>query len=443
MDTLRDVHDGNYSSAAKQSAFVKISVCEVQLEPTSPAAESNDDPGPPDGGVCAWLQVLNCFITNCLSWGYPAAFGVFQLYYTETLDLNSSQIAWVGSVQTFSCFVMSAPSGRLADAGYSRETTAFGAGLLVFGTFMTSLCTEYWQILLAQGVCTGIGLGLISMPSIVAMTGYFSRRQSIAMALGGMGAGFGSAVFPAMVQYLIPAIGFAWAVRCLAFLFLVVSIASVFLIKSRLAPRKDGPLFEWTAFKEPSYLLYTLGTFLIFWALYFTTFFVQIYATQFLSFNDNTSVSLPIILAAVAIPARPLAGLAASYLVGPMNLFILSTVALGSITASWIAVSSSLGMYIFVVFWGFANGFLQAAFGASLAALTDDPNKMGTRYGMVVTLLAFSTLAGPPTAGILIDNSGGRFFGAQIWATVVTIFGGLAVASGRWWITGWKAFVRI
>lgn len=148
-------------------------------------------------------------------------------------------------------------------------------------------------------------------------------------------------------------------------------------------------------------------------------------------------------MSAVGIPARGFAGFAADSMIGPMNVYIISTVLLGIITVTWIAVSSNAGMYVFVVFWGLANGCLQAAFGGSLAGLTTDPTKMGTRYGMVCTLLAVATLAGPPTAGAIIDNSGGSYLPAQIWAAVVILLGASTVAVGRWWVTGWNVFVKI
>lgn len=259
-----------------KSSGTTVTIREIPEYPTPTKPDVEVDPGPPDGGSTAWLQVFNNVLINCMAWGYPAAFGVFQLYYTETLKLESSNVSWIGSFQVFLCFAMCAFSGRLADAGYARGTTIVGAVFLVLGTFMTSLCTKYWQIFLAQGVCSGIGLGLIYMPSISIMSQYFSKRQAVAMGLGCTGASIGSTVFPAMVQYLIPAVGFAWSVRCLAFLFLVLSITSVMLLKPRLPPREGGSLFEWEAFKDAPYTLYTLGTFFNFWALYFVTFYVSI-----------------------------------------------------------------------------------------------------------------------------------------------------------------------
>lgn len=136
--------------------------------------EENGEPLMPlETGLLAWSQVLAGMLGNCMAWGNPTTFGVYQLHYEETLHLPSSQVSWIGSVQVFIIFLLCAVSGRLADAGYARTTVCAGTFLSVFGIFMTSLATEYWQIFLAQGVCTGMGLGLVFMPCVSVISSYF------------------------------------------------------------------------------------------------------------------------------------------------------------------------------------------------------------------------------------------------------------------------------
>ena len=54
---------------------------------------------------------------------------------------------------------MSAFSGRALDAGLFMPTFALGCLIQVFGMFATSFCKVFWQLLLAQGICTGLGSG--------------------------------------------------------------------------------------------------------------------------------------------------------------------------------------------------------------------------------------------------------------------------------------------
>jgi MFS transporter, MCT family, solute carrier family 16 (monocarboxylic acid transporters), member 3 len=240
-----------------------------------PDGASNGSFEPPNGGLIAWSQVLASLLINCMSWGYPGAFGVFQLYYKEALQLPSAQISWIGSVQVFLEFMICTLSGRLADAGYTRLTIIVGASMTVLGTLLTSFATEYWQIFLAQGLMTGFGLGLMFMPAVTAVNSYFTTKRSFALAVSATGTGMGSVVFPSVIQYLIPRFGFAWAVRCQALVALVMVIIALLLLRPRLAPRRAGPWIEWGAFREPPYVLYATGSFLYFWALYFGFFYVS------------------------------------------------------------------------------------------------------------------------------------------------------------------------
>jgi ethanolamine transporter EutH len=67
-------------------------------------------------------------------------------------------------------------------------------------------------------------------------------------------------------------------------------------------------------------------------------------------------------------------------------------------------------------------------FTSGLASLTNDPAKMGTKFGMVCSVVGFATLAGPPTAGSLIERIDGSYLGAQIWAGIFTLVGGIFMA---------------
>lgn len=230
----------------------------------------------PEGGWTAWSQVVAGNMLNMLAWGLPASFGVYQLYYTEQIGLSSPQASWIGSIQVFLTLGIGTVSGRLADAGYSRHAVLAGCLVIVSGTLLTSFCTRYWQILMAQGICIGLGLGMAYMPSIAVIGCYFERRRSLALAISTTGGGFGSLIFPSVLQYLVPTVGFPWAVRYSALVALVMALIANLLLKPRVFPARPGPMVELGAFREGPYLFFTIGVFLYFMALYFSFFYVSI-----------------------------------------------------------------------------------------------------------------------------------------------------------------------
>jgi MFS transporter, MCT family, solute carrier family 16 (monocarboxylic acid transporters), member 3 len=168
---------------------------------------TNDADPPPDGGVRAWSQVFAGHLIVAIAWGYPSSFGVFQTYYEHTLPYSPSDISWIGGVQVFAILFISAVSGRATDAGLARPIVFLGSIIILIGTFTTSLATEYWQIFLAQGLCVGLGLGLIWLPSITLISHYFVRKRVLALTTAATGTSTGGMIFPAMIQYLTPKIG--------------------------------------------------------------------------------------------------------------------------------------------------------------------------------------------------------------------------------------------
>ena len=91
-------------------------------------------------------------------------------------------------------------TGPIYDAGYFRELLLFGSFMLVFGQMMLSLCTSYWQVLLAQAFCIGIGTGALFVPSVAILSTYFSTRIGMAIGIAAAGSSFGGVIYPIVFQ---------------------------------------------------------------------------------------------------------------------------------------------------------------------------------------------------------------------------------------------------
>lgn len=121
------------------------------------------------------------------------ATGVFQTFYEVSRLSNTTptQISWIGGLQSFLLVFVGVLSGPVYDAGYLRFLNLAGNFLVVFGLMMTSLCTEYWQVILAQGLVTGFGCGMLFVPATAVVPQYFVRRRNLAATLAAAGSGFG------------------------------------------------------------------------------------------------------------------------------------------------------------------------------------------------------------------------------------------------------------
>jgi MFS family permease len=125
--------------------------------------------------------------------GIIAAYGEFQGFYEVSYLTSKSplDIAWIGSSQGGAYLFVSFLAGPLFDRGYLRSLLVVGSFLIVFGFMMTSLCHELWQLVLAQGLCIGIGCGMIWVPTIGVMSQWWLKRRAMANGLGSLGAGVG------------------------------------------------------------------------------------------------------------------------------------------------------------------------------------------------------------------------------------------------------------
>lgn len=80
-------------------------------------------------------------------------------------------------------------------------------------------------------------------------------------------------------------------------------------------------------------------------------------------------------------------------------------------------------MYTFAVLYGLFAAALQAMFPATLADLTLDPKKIGTRMGMGFALSSFGCLIGGPGGGALVEAGNGTYLYGQVLAGSCGVLG--------------------
>ncbi|KAG9945681.1 MFS transporter, MCP family, solute carrier family 16, member 10, partial [Aureobasidium melanogenum] len=396
------------------------------------------EPGPPpDGGFKAWLQCAMAWLVVFNTWGFCNSFGTFQTYYTQTLGETPATISWIGSIQVWVLFFLGTFAGRAMDAGYFVPTFAVGTVFQLVGIFMTSLSTKYWQLFLAQGVCTGIGSGILFTPSMALLSTYFSSHKGLAVALATTGNSAGGALYPLIARQLLPQIGFGWTIRVLGLINLVFLCTAGLAMKPRLPPRKSGPLVDFSAFKEIDYMLVSIGLCFHMSSLYFTNWYIASYGRDMLGFSYSNSVILLIILNGVGIPARVLAGHVADRYLGALNTLVPVLLYVNILAFCWMGVSSQTSLYVFVSFYGLGLAAFQSLIPTTIARMTKDISKVGTRMGMVFTFLSFASLVGPPIGGALLSAGSGSYIYAQAWSGASAAIGTALVVGARVYTFGW------
>ncbi|MDB5910537.1 MAG: hypothetical protein JWP34_4651 [Massilia sp.] len=376
-------------------------------EPTTRDTDSRPEP-PPDGGLQAWLQVLGSFSVMVATWGLVNSFGVYQTYYETSLlagRTSASAISWIGSIQASLLLVLGLVSGPLYDAGFFRTTMAAGLFLVVLGMFMTSLASEYWQLILAQGVCVGVGMGLSFLPSTAILAQYFAARRALVIGLASAGSPLAGIVFPIIFSHLEPRLGFGWATRVIAFIVLGLSAVPVIFMRVRVPPAaKRRAVFDRTALSEPAFVLYSVGGFLAFLVLYVPFFYTQLYTIAHGIAAAGFAPYLVTFLNVGSVLGR-VGPAAAADRWGSLNTIIFCTLASAVLAFGWTGCADLGGLTVFALLYGAFSGGVVGLAPSAIVSLSPDLGVVGTRMGMLFAVNGVAVLVGTPIAGAILGDS--------------------------------------
>ena len=289
---------------------------------------------------------------------------------------------------------------------------------------LTSLCKEYYQFVLAQGILGGLSNGMTMFPAMAAGPQYFNKRRAAVMGLGIAGSSLGGIIWPIALSKMLTEtnLGFAWSIRIIGFVVIALLVPSTLAIKARLPPRKNQ-FFLWSSFKELPYLCLIFAGLTGFLGLFTPLFYLPTYAYQ-----QGMSASMSFYLAAIfngaSFPGRVIPGILADKL-GRFNMFITATVSSGILTFCWQSVHSNTALIIFTIIFGFCSGAITTGMAVSFTSIPTDPRNIGTYMGMGMGISAIAALAGPPINGALINNFGfsamANFSGAMCLVAAVFV----------------------
>ncbi|SMY28147.1 unnamed protein product [Zymoseptoria tritici ST99CH_1A5] len=406
-----------------KTAFAKPSVNDISLVP--------------NGGLTAWLQVLSSFMLIVNTWGVVNTFGSYQTYYeTGLLSKESpSTISWIGSLQGTLLMLCGIFTGPIYDAGYVRSLVLTGSFLVVFGQMMLSLSTTYWQVFLSQGLCIGLGTGCMFTPSVAILSTYFSTRMSTAQGLAAAGSSIGGVIYPIVFHRLLPTIGFPWTTRVLGFIMLATLAISNLVLKVRVLPAGQRKIIDFSAFREPPFVLFSLATFVGFLGLYTPFFYVQSYAIDTGLAKADLAFYLLAILNAASAFGRVIPSIIADR-VGPFNVVIPCVFAAGVLCICLIATHSIASVIVICVLYGFVSGTFVSLPPTIFVAITKDRGVIGIRIGMGLAIMSIGFLAGAPISGAILHASDYRY--VWLFGGLLTVAAGCLLIAARISHGGWK-----
>ncbi|KAK4610509.1 Agnestins efflux protein AgnL12 [Fulvia fulva] len=383
--------------------------------------------------------------------GFVNAYGVFQQYYTAHYlpDYSNFQIAWLGSFATFTLFACAAPAGTLADRYGPTIPICIGVILQLLSIFMVSLCREYYQFFLAQGVLLGISMALINIPTSTIVPKYFKRHRGLAQGISIGGSSLGGVIWPIALDRMLnyDDIGFGWSMRIVGLAMMpMLAIAILFLRKpvdlksheptsgsekgtatiasSAKQSRKKRDL---TSLKKPPYILLCLGLAIANFGYFVPLFYISTYAVS-LGFSENLAFYLISILNGASLFGRILPGLVADRY-GHFNIMTIAVFLTGLIVFCWTTATSVAGLVIRAMAFGFISGAILSQMVAYATVLsTGESYGAGIGIGISMGSVSFTALFGTPIAGELVKYG---YIALSCFSGSALMVGGVFIACSR------------
>jgi MFS family permease len=378
----------------------------------------------PDGGARAWLVAAGAAGVLFSTFGYANAFGVYQEYYqtNQLRNESPSAISWIGSLQVFFLLSGNLFGGPLFDR-FGAKVIWPPAMLYLLSVMMTSLCKEYYQFLLAQGILGGLSMGMVIGPALASTGQYFNKNRGAAMGIAVGGSSLGGVIFPIALSKMLsnPTLGFGWTVRILGFLMLAVLVLSCTAIRARLPPRK-GRFFLPSAFKNIQFLGVLISVSLMLLGVFMPFFYLPTYAVS-RGMSTQLASYVISILNAASFFGRVIPGVLGDKL-GRYNALAAAGLGSGILIFCMPKTSSNAAIIVFAALYGFTSGAIVSGMTVVLSQVPKAPRDIGTYLGMGMGVVSIAALIGPPIDGVFVSHYHG-FSELCFFSGAVVLAGGL------------------
>lgn len=351
----------------------------------------------------AWVMVMAAFVALFVAFGVMNSFGSFFGPMAEEFNVGQGATAAMFSVTTF---VMSATglwSGRAVDRHGPRIVLGGASLAMAIGLLATSRVPAIWIGYLTYGIFVGVAVGLIYIPAIAAVSGWFDRRRGLALGIAVVGSGLGTVVFAPLTASLIDRHGWRNA-------YVLVGIGSAAVLAITAFVMRRPPTTE-TSSDEPSpsignllrrrafRLLYGM-MFMMTLCLYVPLVFLKPYAERS-GIDSAAAATLVSFLGVGSILGRLVLGALGSR--GPLALLQLSAWMLAGSFGIWLTAGSSyvvLAAFALLVGTGL-GGF--TALSPAVAVEVFGVAGLGGVLGLLYTSAGLGGLLGPAIAGTVAD----------------------------------------
>lgn len=368
----------------------------------------------------AWWMVVATFLSSFVSLGIAYSFGAFFTDMAEEFGTTRGATAVVFGITTFAFFWLSLITGRAADIWGPRPVLAVGAVALLLGLLATSRVDSLTLGYLTYGAGVGIAAACGYIPMVAVVGGWFEQHRATAVGLAVAGIGAGTLVMSPLSAALIERYGWRDTFVILGVGGSAVLLACTLLVSpppGSIGPQRArfGDAFRSGVFRRLQVSALCSGL-----ALFVPFVFVGQYAEE-QGVGSVAAAVLVGVLGGASVLARIGFGGAVRRF-GSVRLYRSCFVLLALSFLVWLVAGASYPLLLlFVLILGVGYGGFVALSTIVLAERLGVVG-LGSILGLFYTSQGLGGLVGPPTAGWVIDRTGG-------YSTAILICCGLAITA--------------
>ncbi|CAG9996983.1 unnamed protein product [Clonostachys byssicola] len=347
----------------------------------------------PEGGY-GWVCVIASSLISAHTWGINSAYGVILAHYlsNDTFPGTSAlEYALVGGL-SIGCAMLVSPIVTIIVHHYGIHVAlVIGAILESISFVASSFAKQSWQLFLSQGLCFGLGMGFCFVGSVGVVSHWFHKRRSLVNGITAAGAGLGGLVYSLAAGSMLIQLGFAWTMRILGIVCLVVNLISGSLLRIPPSSRPDGnaSAFGLSAMRDTRFILLLIWGVLSVLAYVALLFSLSSYSVAVGLTQSQASVVSAILNLGQAF-GRPVVGIMSDSL-GRVNVASVATLVAGVLClVFWVFAKNMVTVCVFAIMVGTVSGTIWAA----AAPLTVEI--VGLRHASSALSLFWLSL-GPPT----------------------------------------------
>lgn len=364
-----------------------------------------------------WIVVGAAHLTLALCFGTAYAFSSFFLALQQEFAASRTAVSLAFSLAAFGYYLVGAFSGALAERVPVRLVVGAGVLLLCAGLVGASFVQSLPAVLLCYCCGFGLGVGLMYVPAVAAVSPWFLRHRGRAMGVAVTGTGVGTLCMPLLASQLVLLSDWRFAMQILAALVLLAGLPAAALLES--SPHARGLLPDNETGDAPASECegMTLGQAVRqagFWKFYFAIFL------------GSVGVFIPYVHLAPYVSDLGMPPKQGALLVGLIGLgnifgrFVLAswadhlgrraalacfTVGMGLALSLWLGADSFWSFAAFSLAFGAMAGSCIALYPA-VAADTFGTRRASSILGALYTAVGLAALAGPLMAAVTFDAGG-------------------------------------